>query len=576
MTGDTPPVLEGAPTAKQKKYDRQLRLWAASGQAALEEAHILLINSGPGVVGVETLENLILPGIGKFTVLDSAIVQQSDLGVNFFLEDTALGGFRAEHSCNYLKELNPDVEGHFISEPIESFISEPDALNPYTLILVAAPIDPEILFRISQHASSTDTPLFFLHSVGFYSHFSIQLPHAFPIVDTHPDPESTTDLRLLKPWQELSALAAEKTKGLEKMDTEEHGHVPYVLLLLHYIEVWKSSHDGKPPQTYKEKNEFKQLVNADARLEQAEGEENYEQAVAAVLKNFNMPEASSSVREVFKAEECVKLSAKSTNFWIIANAMSQFYQKNAVLPLPGSVPDMKAKSADYIQLQTVYKEKARNDVAAVLELVRQLEKSLNRSTSIDEKEVEAFCKNAAHIKLVRGRPLQVICPGETLQWGTQAKSAVNKLTDPDSLILLYIAFLAFDSFCASHPADDLASRAHPPTSMTTVDEDEDVEQNPTDTDEEKMIGIAHKIIDDVIKEAGRTIQVPEYSELRDRAGQIVTEIVRAAGGELHNISALTGGLVAQEVIKVVTKQYVPVDNACLFDGVYSKTAVLKA
>jgi hypothetical protein len=57
----TPPVLHG-PTAKEKKYDRQLRLWAASGQAALEEAHLLLINSGPGVIGVETLKNLVLPG----------------------------------------------------------------------------------------------------------------------------------------------------------------------------------------------------------------------------------------------------------------------------------------------------------------------------------------------------------------------------------------------------------------------------------------------------------------------------------------------------------------------------------
>lgn len=62
MSAITPPVLDGTPTAKQKKYDRQLRLWAASGQQALEDAHILLVNSGPGVVGVETLKNLVLPG----------------------------------------------------------------------------------------------------------------------------------------------------------------------------------------------------------------------------------------------------------------------------------------------------------------------------------------------------------------------------------------------------------------------------------------------------------------------------------------------------------------------------------
>lgn len=51
--------------------------------------------------------------------------------------------------------------------------------------------------------------------------------------------------------------------------------------------------------------------------------------------------------------------------------------------------------------------------------------------------------------------------------------------------------------------------------------------------------------------------------------------VRAGGAELHNIAALTGGLLAQEVIKAITKQYVPIDNTCIFDGVNSKTAVLR-
>jgi hypothetical protein len=61
ITQQTPPILKG-PSDKEKKYDRQLRLWAASGQQALEDAHILLINSGAGTVGVETLKNLVLPG----------------------------------------------------------------------------------------------------------------------------------------------------------------------------------------------------------------------------------------------------------------------------------------------------------------------------------------------------------------------------------------------------------------------------------------------------------------------------------------------------------------------------------
>lgn len=50
---------------------------------------------------------------------------------------------------------------------------------------------------------------------------------------------------------------------------------------------------------------------------------------------------------------------------------------------------------------------------------------------------------------------------------------------------------------------------------------------------------------------------------------------RAGGAELHNISSLSGGLIAQEAIKVITKQYVPVDNTCVFDGIKSKSSVIK-
>jgi amyloid beta precursor protein binding protein 1 len=61
VMSQTPPILHG-PSEKERKYDRQLRLWAASGQVALESANILLVNSGCGTVGVETLKNLVLPG----------------------------------------------------------------------------------------------------------------------------------------------------------------------------------------------------------------------------------------------------------------------------------------------------------------------------------------------------------------------------------------------------------------------------------------------------------------------------------------------------------------------------------
>ena len=53
------------------------------------------------------------------------------------------------------------------------------------------------------------------------------------------------------------------------------------------------------------------------------------------------------------------------------------------------------------------------------------------------------------------------------------------------------------------------------------------------------------------------------------------EVARAKGGELHNISALTGGMIAQEVIKIITKQYIPIDNTCVFDGIASRAQIFR-
>ncbi|KAK5701580.1 hypothetical protein LTR97_004395 [Elasticomyces elasticus] len=567
MASETIPPLLDIPKAKEKKYDRQLRLWGASGQMALEETHILLINSGPGVTGVETLKNLVLPGVGQFTILDSTVVSEADLGVNFFLDDTSLGKFRAEETVRLLMELNPGVQGHAITEPLESFITKDDVFAHYNLILAAAPIDSAILERIQTHAQSSHIPAFYYHSVGYMSSFSVLLPPAFPIVDTHPDPTATMDLRLLKPWPALSQFAVEKVAGLEEgtISAPDKAHIPWVCLLLHYLEQWKRTHDGKVPDNYKEKTEFRNMVRAGDP-----NEENFEEASAAVLKSLNLPTMPSAVREIMAAPEIAQIDASSPSFWLIAEAVVRFYTGHQVLPLPGAVPDMKAQSADYVELQNIYKSKAREDCAEVLATVRDLEKQIGRppKQAVDEKEVENFCKGAAHIHLVRGRPFQITQADQVIKFGDRASAMVTELKDPESLIGLHIAFLAWDEYVATHtsPASQVGGAGLKMPGIGV---------NDFDIDTQRVTGIAHKTVDRLINEAGTTIQDADYSEAKDRVGKFCREIVRAGGGELHNIASLTGGLLAQEVIKVVTRQYVPVDNTCLFDGVASRTQVLR-
>ncbi|BCS20415.1 NEDD8-activating enzyme E1 regulatory subunit [Aspergillus puulaauensis] len=556
MTSEFPRALAG-PSSKERKYDRQLRLWAASGQQALEETRVLLVNSdGPwgkrstgvsGVAGVETLKNLVLPGIGGFTIVDPAVVTEPDLGVNFFLENESLGKSRAEETCRLLKELNPDVEGNFKSKPIAEILQEdPGFLTQHKLVLISGPIKHSSLQSLCRDAKALGIPVLYTRSVGFYSIFSLQLPTVFPIVETHPDPESTQDLRLLNPWPELAAAGASIT-NLDSLDDHQHGHVPYVLLLLHYLEKWKEAHGGSVPSNYKDKTAFRDFVRSSARTNNPQGgEENYDEAVAAVLKSLNPFNLRSSTREIFQLEECKQLTIDSADFWVIASAVREFYEKYQVLPLPGSLPDMKAQTADYVSLQKIYKTKARKDITEVTETVRRIESQLRRAAGVSDKDIEIFCKNASHIQVIRGRNIPQV------EGDSQTKKRFQvELGNEESLIPVVLAFQTLDIVVTGIQEGRYSEAAL---------DDETVWSSEIDHILGAIAGGGSAPIDDKAK--GRVLEAAQ-------------ELRRTEGGELHNISSLTGGLVAQEALKVITRQYVPLDNTCIFNGIHSSSAMYK-
>ena len=177
---------------------------------------------------------------------------------------------------------------------------------------------------------------------------------------------------------------------------------------------------------------------------------------------------------------------------------------------------MKAKSADYVRLQGIYKSKARKDVAEVAATVRKLEKELATSTTAPDAEIEAFCKNASHVKVLSGSRL----PQLNFADPKAAKRLKDGLEEDFSLMPVLVA---------------LESTRLRGTGVT----------------------------DNLSEEA------------QERLDAARAEVMRGGGGELHSVSSLLGGMAAQEAIKLITRQYVPVDNLCIYDGVQSKMEVLK-
>ncbi len=168
------------------------------------------------------------------------------------------------------------------------------------MIMYTYPIRKEDLALIESYASLHKTPAVAIHSAGFYSYFKINLPGTFPIVDTHPEAEKTTDLRLLNPWPELVEYSKKMTKNIDNLDDHEHGHIPYLVILLHYLEQWRQSHNNEYPISSKDKKEFRHLVLSSSRTKNPEGgEEIFQEAEAAINKNIVAPRLEEGVKEIF-------------------------------------------------------------------------------------------------------------------------------------------------------------------------------------------------------------------------------------------------------------------------------------
>src|SRR5690606_39943830 len=127
----------------------------------------------------------------------------------------------------------------------------------------------------------------------------------------------SSDLRLFNPWDELLEFATSKTENIDKMTDHQHGHIPYVALLLHYLQKWKED-KGSFPNSYKEKKDFIKSIKDGMRTNVPGGsEENFEEAAAAVLNNIKKHEISSYCKSV-SDDPKTKITSDSEPFWVIA------------------------------------------------------------------------------------------------------------------------------------------------------------------------------------------------------------------------------------------------------------------
>ena len=633
--------------ATSNKYDRQLRLWGANGQKALSESCIVLINAT--AVGTETLKNLVLPGIGSFHIIDdqqcappspsSLSCASSEPFSNFFVfqnghhgdhngtnggsgSGSGSGSSRAEIAMKHLSELNPDVKGSFTSvDSLEtadySAIFAAISKVNKNILVIAADLPPTISRNIASlcwnglslpnHsnainacASSSPIPLILVKSYGLIGSVRIQIPH-HPIIESKPmnkvsDLQLTTS-RAARTFPELYALV--DAVDLDSLDSQQHGHVPYVIILLKAMQKWQSdncNHDmeeDRLPNTFEEKEGFKRVIKSMAR--NWNHEVNFQEAHADAYLAYTTKSIPDEVQPLLDAAEETMANYSSGNgnratvssFDVLLLALKKFMVRHGGCPpIDGSIPDMTSSTLSYIQLQGIYKAKAESDKAEMRSIITGIAEEYgsgsgsgngggNTIPNVADDELATFCKNIFNIRLIKTRSYE-----QEYNFEYNGDEEKNDLLDdfaaltydpyevPEHTPLLWhIALRACDAFYDEHgyyPGQD---------SREMVLESDAAAVQTHIVDIVKKLGLEeNELIQSTLLS---TADADDGDDGAVKKLVFAKEMTRYQNAEIHNIASVVGGVASQEAVKLITGQYVPMDGNYLFNGIVGVAGVCK-
>ncbi|KAH3677269.1 hypothetical protein WICPIJ_008984 [Wickerhamomyces pijperi] len=500
--------------SKEEKYDRQLRLWQSSGQSNLEHSRIVLVS--PNLASLELMKNLILPGLGHFTILDSEenVITEEDLSNNFYITEDQLGLSKAEVFASNLNELNLDSTHEVvkIEGTVQDFLASDDLSDKFpwnSYDFIVANWQFPSLIDLVQGLSNTS--LIVVNSLSFFGTLRI-FQKSYKFIETHS--EKMLDLRLLNPWKELTDYS--DSIDLEALDLQEHSQIPFLIIQLKAMEEYKRQHGGELPKAYSDRKVYKAIIQG---WKKSYDELNFDEALTNSNKIFNPQKVPEDLQKIFDSLEG-DFDAKD-KYWLLVKALKIFVDSNdGNLPLTGEIPDMDSTTENYMTLKGIYKDKFSKDLTNFEGHLQELNVNEIKFTT---DEIVKFIKNSKYLyysklssKLINNVDLFIEDFG-------------SELSEFQSIIL---SFIMIENYYLQ---------------FNTI---------PSLTDINALLNITKLFLNN-------KIQITETYE------KVLYEILRVEGKELANISSIMGGIGAQELLKLITLQYKPLDDFLVFDGIRS-------
>jgi len=539
-------------TKHDQKYDRQMRLWGGHGQKKLEEAHICCLGSGP--TASECLKNLVLPNVGKFTIVDDAVTSEADLGNNFFVDSSSVGKPRAEVVSEFLVEMNPAVQGTpVVANAVDKIAKEIEFFKDFSVV-VACNLPEKSLILLSKYCNTNEIPLVVLASYGLLGYARLQVTEQC-IIESHYD-NDRYDLFIhpeqLEHFPELQAFIDKFPVDLKEItDQMKHSHIPFVVILSRAISAWMKK-EGDIPSSWDKKKEFKQSVKDMANNYDVE-EENFNEAVHNAKRVYIKPSLDSQTQAVLEDSKTTDMKPEYGNFWVIVCAIKRFINNEGkgCLPCSNAIPDMTTMPEHYVELGTIYKNRADRDEGLIHEHAKAILIELgHEEDKISKEEISYVVKNLRGLRVVRTGsiadeydPKKFLVDNAREIFEDWAPEPPEDAPPNPRNINWYFAYRACQLFHTKH------SR-WPGT------------ENKDDNDFKELVEIQQKLYKDI----GLEQKVEEIC---------LEEMVRFGASEIHNIAAHIGGIGSQIVLKTLIQQYVPLDNTMIFNGTHGSGANFK-
>ncbi|KAK7195962.1 hypothetical protein NESM_000529400 [Novymonas esmeraldas] len=289
---------------KQAKFDRQLRLWGADGQAALEAAHVVVLGATPATA--EAVKSLVLAGVRAVTVVDERVVSAEDAAVHYFAPPSAVGSPLAATLLLHLSSLGEEgrataaqvspaawvsayvaaVEDDWAAGCVEESAAAGSAVRRFlagypplqsptaaaadgaVVAAAAAPVPPPpptpSLFLVSERYANLSAtsplvrccstrqypavPVLLLRSSGFLGFLHTYCSDRVITRPYNPTQVTMEDLRIVEPFPALQRwFDAHDPDDEEQFCTDDvdamslHSHLPYPCILHHAFRRWRAA-----------------------------------------------------------------------------------------------------------------------------------------------------------------------------------------------------------------------------------------------------------------------------------------------------------------------------------------------